>query len=147
MELGICPDNLFPDKYHPCIFKNFPKQVGITPVKKASSMPKLIKLIRFCNAARIKPDIWLPPKYNKWSCVDKLPMELGKTPSNWFIADVSDSILLQFVKDIKKFKSLSNLFLLRCSNLRSSKNPKLVGTWKFTWCVKHWWMFRPPILN
>lgn len=71
---------------------------------------------------------WLPPKYNTLSCVDKLLIELGKTPSNWFASIPSSSIFVQFLKVIKKSKSLPKLLLVRRRSSRSSRYPKLVGT-------------------
>ena len=47
-------------------------------------MPSLIKLIRLCKDVGIVPDILFPPKYNSLSFVDKLPIELGTTPSNCY---------------------------------------------------------------
>ena len=76
-------------------------------------MQKLIKLIRLCKDARIIPDILLPPKYNSLSFVDKLPIELGTIPSNWFNAIDKSFNLLQFIKDITKSKSRHTLFRTR----------------------------------
>ena len=91
-------------------------------------MQKLIKLIRLCKDARIIPDILLPPKYNSLSFVDKLPTELGTTPSNWFNAIDRTFNLLQFLKDVTKSKSPPTLFRPRRSCSRSSRCPKFVET-------------------
>ena len=97
-------------------------------MKRFNSMPKKIKLIRFCNAIGIVPDILLTPKYNSLSFVDKLPIELSKTPLIWFNSIDNNSILVQFPKDVKKSKSLPNLLEVRTRSSRSSSYPKLVRT-------------------
>ena len=103
MEFGLSLDNLFPYKANACIFSNFPKAVGMTPVKWFSFKPKPIKLTRFVNDLGIVPDISLFPKYNLMSSFDKFDTELGRTPTNWFKAKPNFLSLLQFVNDVKKW--------------------------------------------
>ena len=66
-------------------------------------MPKPIKLTRFSNDVGIVPDISLPPKYNLVRLVDKLAIELGKTPWNWFLIKSMETSLLQFVGENEIF--------------------------------------------
>ena len=55
-------------------------------VKLLSFKIKTVKLTKFPNDAGILPDISLNAKDKYVIWVDKLDIELGKTPSNWFVA-------------------------------------------------------------
>ena len=111
MEAGISPDSLFPIKPIISIFWSLQKLVGMMPVNLLSFKIKTIKLTKFPNDVGILPDISLNAKDKYVSWVDKLDIELGKTPPNWFVAKSKYWSLLQFVKDIKKRKPLLDNFL------------------------------------
>ena len=116
IEVGISPDNLFPLKPNTCIFWNFLIVVGMMPVKWLQYKLKIIKLTRFSNDARIVLDISLNARYKLGSWVDKLDIELGKTPTNWFVSKSNTWSLLKMLRN-------GSPFLGDCYLTVASKDP------------------------
>lgn len=132
MEDGICPDYLLPLRDITCIFCNLPKEVGMMPVSRLSSMVKTAKLIKFPISFGMLPTILLESKYICLIWVERLPTVSGKTPPKLFIPRSKYSNLLQFTRVGKKAKSslelLPKRFCPNPSHQRSCRLPKLVGS-------------------
>ena len=115
---GISQDKLFLETSKELIFFKLPSSTGNFPLN------ELYNKLSDSDKERKKKKKFASIKLS----VDKLPIELGKTPFNWFASIPSSSIFVQFLKVIKKSKSLPKLLLVRRRSLRSSRYPKLVGT-------------------
>lgn len=133
IEDGICPESLLPNNANASKLASFPILVGREPFKRFCCSSNKFKLASFSIPIGMLPKIRLLSKCKLVTSIDKLAIELGKTPLRRLFPAPNVTRLVQLVNEVMKLKSSSpsplppRLFLLKLSLWRLFRSPKFTG--------------------